>query len=207
MLLGAIILMTIRCRFSAYLTLRKMEVIETMEELETSMMNDSSFLQLILPNPSVTARITSNFSFLLSVDRPNTSVTSIRLMSCQPATVALWIARSLIQSQINICPTFLFASCRSPFTPPLVTAVRPSANGGGRRKINRPFRVKCDSNLPLSSPHSFPAKSPSAPSCARPSLLRSFPLFSFPLTFRRFSARSSARLIAWRLGFDHFRFG
>ena len=162
--LGAIILMTIRCMFSAYLTLRKIEVIETS-------LKDSSFLQLILPNPSVTARITSDLSFLLSVDRPNTSVTSIRLMSCQPATVALWIARSLIQSQINICPTFLFASCRSPFTPPLVTAVRPSANGGGRRKINRPFRVKCDSNLPLSSPHSFPAKSPSAPSCARPSAL------------------------------------
>ena len=190
----AIILMTIRCRFSAYLTLRKMEVVETMEELETSM-KDSSYLQLIFPNPSVAARITSDFSFLLSVDRPNTSVTSIRLMSCQPATVALWTARSLIQSQINICPTFLFASCRSPFTPP-VTAARPSASGGGRRKINRPFRVKCDSNLPLSAPHSFPAKSPSAPSCARPSLLRSSPLFSFPLTFRRFSARSSARLVS-----------
>ena len=121
--LAAIMLMTIRCVFSAYLTSRKMEVIETMEELETSI-KDSSFLQLILPNPSVTARITSNFSFLLSVDRPNTSVTSIRLMSCQPATVAPWIARSLAHSvpnkhlsDISVCLlsiTFHAAGDRSP---------------------------------------------------------------------------------------------
>ena len=88
-------------------------------------------------------------------------------------------ARSLIQSpnkhlsDISVC--LLSITFHAATVPP--------ASDRRRRGINRPFRVKCDSNLPLSSPRLppsitpfLPAKSPSASSSGRLSLARLSPL-------------------------------
>ena len=104
-------------------------------------------------------------------------------------------ARSLIQSpnkhlsDISVC--LLSITFHAATVPP--------ASDRRRRGINRPFRVKCDSNLPLSSPPflppsllSFP-QNPHLPRVRVASRSLVFPLSiaslpSFPLTFRRFPA-------------------